>query len=198
VQIGLSTWGQIAQSTAADTNVVWGGRLSVNGPLAIGEQRAPARMWLRLDVAALPDRTFSFTDPGTWGRTAELSGGLTVRIGRWTMDEQEVHTSVLLIGGVDSSVEGKVQQRFVKRIGLGFRLAEVWEGSFLDVGCGRRGADGDWEWTCFGAGQVPLPHAYGLTFGGDFMLVVAGGTRADVFRVFAGIDIPALIKDIKE
>lgn len=197
VQIGFSTWGMVAQSTAAEGNVVWGGRLAVNGPLAFGEQRAPARMYIRVDLAALPDRTFNFTDPGTWGRTAEITGGLTYRIGRWTMDTQEVHTSILGVLGIDSAVGGEVQSRFVKRAGLGLRLAELWGGSFLDVGCGRRGANGDWEWACFAAGQVPLPRLYGLTFGGDFTVVAAGGTRADVVRFFAGVDLLSLLDQVR-
>jgi hypothetical protein len=92
-------WSRVAAG-GPETKIRFGGGLSVDSPLAIGDDRTFGDIGLSLDIESLPDKgEFSFADLGTWGDYFELSGFLSRQFGSAEVSNGTIRTSVVVFGG---------------------------------------------------------------------------------------------------
>lgn len=196
VRFDVITWGQAAYSGVANRLTV-GGRISIDGPLALGED-APARIYVDLDITAMPGQSLDFTSVEAFGRSAEVNLGLYRRIGGVEVGGQTITTSVFAEGGFATALEQDPVERYIRHGSIGFRLAEEKSGTELFLAACRHEAAGEFGWgqLCL-AGQVPLAFTRGvLVLGGDAIIAVGPRDRyrqRDVLRLFVGVGLPDLI-----
>ena len=202
VRFGMLTWGQVALSGDADAAVAPGGRLEVDGPLALG-YRSIGRLYVRLDLTAAPgSSTLDFARPETFGRSAELTLGAYRSVGRLAIGSQEIRTSLAWEWGFSTALAGELQPRYLRHYCGGVRLEERTGGAGLAVMYGRHEAGGARGYgQVLITGQVPIIGAGVVVFGGDAVLSVGPRLRAthqrDVLRLWTAVSLPALVGVIR-
>lgn len=202
VRFGMLGWGQVALSGDADTAVAPGGRLEVDGPLAVAHHAA-GRIYVRLDLTAAPGSSaLDFARPETFGRSAELTLGAYRSVGRLSIGAQEIRTSLAWEWGFSTALDGQLQPRYLRHYCGGIRLEELAAGAGLAVMYGRHEAGGARGYgQLLIAGQVPLAGVKAVVFGGDAVLSVGPRRLArdqrDVLRLWVALDLPGLVGMIR-
>jgi hypothetical protein len=212
VRVRAMTWAQTVIAADHDTDVMWGGRLSVTGPIAFGHANGhppPVNLSVRLDISALPGEEFSFTAPESWSRSIEVDLGAGYRVGEIKFGSEHLRTSLWASARIATAVGGEVQTSFVRGFGGGIRIEEIWSGSFLEVtgGVQRGGLDTSLIPRVVIVGEASLTKARAIVLGGDISVFLTKeskfgqfvglqGNHVDVFRLFLGVDIPQIIKDV--
>lgn len=203
VRLGMLSWGQVALSGDADAAVTPGGRLEVDGPVALGHQAA-GRIYVRLDLTAAPGSSaLNFARPETFGSAAELTLGVYRSVGRLSVGTQQVHTSLVWEWGFSTALASELRPRYLRHYCGGVRLEERTGGAALAVMYGRHEAGGGRGYgQVLISGQVPLAGlARIVVFGGEAVLSVGprlyGARQRDVFRLWTALDLPALMGVIR-
>lgn len=175
--------------------------IEIDGPLPIGG-RAPVRVYARLRTYGLQGDTVDLTDVATF-RAAALDLGITKRIGRVQVGDQEVWTSLEVGYGVITISDDGAAERlhYPRAAGAGLRVEERSSGAWLSLLYGRHQVAGDRGW-----GQVMVEGAVPLSFS-DRVLVLGGEAilsagppggdpeirQRDAFRLYVGVSLPELI-----
>lgn len=193
VRVSAIASAEATLSGDVDASVRPAADLEVEGPLAFGE-RAIGLVSTRVRIFGLPGQTVSLGDVRTF-RAAEVTLGLSKRIGQLKLGEQEVWTSLAGEWGF-ATVAGSDPApalRYPRHYAIGLRFEERRGGSRLDLKLGRHEAAGDRGYgQLLLEGQVPLKKALGVRalLGGDAVLSVGpAGARArqrDVLRLWVG------------
>lgn len=200
-------WGQVAISAAAEptTAVKPGGRISVDGPIALGEGGGipKLRLLAHLDISALPGQTLELGNVATFSQDAEASIGLARRIGRLRLGDSELTTQLAGEWGFATMLDGQVRDRYVRWYGAGLRVADS-TGGHLKLLYGRHEGGGDRGW-----GQWLIDFSFPLNFqeravslGGSLILSVgpagSGARQRDVLRLWTAVSVPNLVKAIRK
>jgi hypothetical protein len=181
VEFDLYAWSRVAAGSP-DTKIKFGGGLSVESPLAIGEQETFGRVGLALAIESLPDKgSFSFADLGTWGDYFELSAFLSKQFGTLKVSNGSIHTSAVVFGGATFKSFGQQApfsvepRRALRHYAAGVMMEHRrpdGERSFLRVGYGSDDAVGPvkfrqmlTEFSVSLKGPVYLDGRAGLAFG---------------------------------
>lgn len=190
---------ETVMAAEADAGILPSAELEVDGPLVVGGLPL-ARGLVRLRLLGLPGETVDLTSVETF-RSAEVDLAVYRRIGRLSLGNQEVWSSVQVAWGFATRLpEDPVPlQRYVRQYGVGIRIEERASGAWISVLYGRHQAAGPRGFgQVIAAGQVPLGFTRGLLFiGGEAVLSVGTPRAAPLQRDFArlrvGISLPDLV-----
>lgn len=193
VRVSVQAWEQAAIGVDYDMSIVPGGRILVDGPLAIGG-KALFRIYARTDITSLPGQSFDPAAPATFGRSASFVPGAYRQIGKVTVEAQKITTAIVAECGFATALKGEVLPRFARYCGGGLRFDERTSGAYLSGITAYR--DGSWEVRV--SGSIPLKGIAkdAISFGGEAILQFAPGVP-DVFFIKTAVDIPGLIGKAK-
>lgn len=154
----------------------------VDGPLAgLGSLRVTPR----LRIFGQPGQAFSGGDVASF-RAAELSLGVSQRVGRRKVGKQEVWTSLVVEAGLASVPSDEAYPRHYT---AGFRIEERTSGMWLQVTGGRHEALGPWgKGQVLISGETPIPATRGIgILGGDVIASVGPGHHD--WRLYMGASL---------
>lgn len=187
-------------SGEAERRVTYAGRVLADGPLA-NTWGKPARVFVDLDISALPGQTFNL-GAEAFGRTAELRAGTYLTLAERWVGEQRITTSIVGWAGFATAIEGELRDRYMRSVGIGVRLAEETTGARIIVGWTRNEAAG-----YQGAGQVavigeaPIAGTNGaLVIGGDALLGLSRASvtaQRDVLRLYMGASLGDIVDAVR-
>lgn len=190
VSIEATTWSMVG-FTADANRMTLGGRFAVDGPIA-NPWGHPARLYVGLDIAAVPGQAFDLASVETWGRSAELRLGTSLRIARATAGEQAITTSLYLQAGFATAIGDELLDRYLRHVQAGVLFEGG--GASLRLGYCRAEAAGyiGLGQVCV-AGQAPIPGSHGIAvLGGDAAVNLSRAVitpQRDIFRVYIGVSL---------
>lgn len=187
--------------TGDDQQMIYGGRLAVDGPVA-GALRQ-LRIGVELDLSGVAGETPSLADASTWGRGVRVRSGLRYTLAR---RDDGISTSAYLSGGFLTAIGDEVLDRYLREFSLGVEFAvdasDGVPGARLRLGYCRSEEAG-----YIGAGQVclsghvPLGFTRGaLVLGGDATLNLSRAVvtpQRDVLRLYVGASLPEIVSALR-
>lgn len=198
VRFSVLASGEVTLGGETEPQVRPAADLEVEGPLALGPY-TPFRVSTELRIFGQVGDTVQLDQPETF-RALEVVVGVSRRVGRVTLGEQEVWTSALAFCGFSSllGAEPAPRDRYPRRCAAGIRIEERTSGARLDVAYGRDEAAGAAGYGQVAVrGRMPVHGTAGaLVIAGEAVLSIDGPYRRvrqrDLARLTVALNVPAL------